>query len=119
MTLPDGTSDNSVAFSVDVISCTLTTPTYTDQSYDIYEGSKLFTVGTYTKSAASCPSIIYSAVRQGTASLPTGVTFDPSTRTFTVLSTDDNDAGVHTIEVTGIYQGGILSNSNSFAKVTF
>ena len=108
------------SFTITVTSCLISsTPTYPDKSYEIYQGSMQFVVAAYTKSAASCPSITYSAVKQGAASLPTGVTFDPSTRTFTVLSTDDNDAGAHIIEVTGIFTGGSLSNTDDFKKVTF
>ena len=95
------------------------TPTYSDKTYEIYSGSTTFSVEGFTKASATCPDFTYSAVKQGSGSLPTGVTFDAVTRTFTINSSDDNDDGVFTIEVTGMFTGGTLANSNDYKKVTF
>ena len=110
----------TISFTIEIDSCLIqSTPAYTDEEYEIYEGSKTITLLGFTKNSATCPDFIYSAVKQGSASLPTGVTFDPATRTFTINSSDDNDAGVFTIEVTGIYTGGSLTKANDFKKATF
>ena len=78
----------------------------------------IFSLVPFTKNSDACPSVSYSAIELGNPVLPTGVTFNPTTLEFEINSSDDNNAGTFTIEITGLYLMGSLSNSDDFDKAT-
>ena len=53
----------TTSFTIEIDSCLIqSTPTYTDNQYEIYEGSKAITVSGFTKASVTCPDFTYSAV---------------------------------------------------------